>query len=339
MEPAARSHIYRAYWALAAERQAIFHRRLRGERRPWTEDPVLNRYKFCNSYRASDRVSQYLIREVIHGPFGNDLDAESTFMRVVLFRLFSKEATWDAIEQQSGGLCLDTFNFERLASLLSQLREIQPIYTSAFILSAHDPYGHKEKHRNHLALVEHMIRDGLGRKLVATRSLKDVFELLINYPMIGPFLAYQLAIDLNYSSQLEFSEDDFTVPGPGAVRGMRKAFIDPGSLSPSEVIMRMVDMQEEEFSRYGIEFQDLFGRRLHAIDCQGLFCELDKYCREAFPELKSNRVRIKQGYSRPKELPELFYPPKWDLNERIDSIHRRSNEWGAALANTGSSMT
>ena len=34
--------------------------------------------------------------------------------------------------------------------------------------------------------------------------------------MIGPFMGYQLAIDLNYSEHLEFSEDEFTMPGPGA---------------------------------------------------------------------------------------------------------------------------
>ena len=33
-----------------------------GPEGPWTEDPILDRYKFCNTYRAADRVSQYLIR-------------------------------------------------------------------------------------------------------------------------------------------------------------------------------------------------------------------------------------------------------------------------------------
>src|SRR4051812_44983673 len=59
------SVVYDTYWKFAAERQEVFFRRLAGGRGPWTSDPVLNEFKFTNAYRASDRVSQYLIRHVI----------------------------------------------------------------------------------------------------------------------------------------------------------------------------------------------------------------------------------------------------------------------------------
>jgi hypothetical protein len=126
-------------------------------------------------------------------------------------------------------------------------------------------------------------------------------------------MGYQLAIDLNYSEHLDFSEDEFTMPGPGAVRGLRKVFSDFAGHSPQQLIMRMVDRQEQEFDRLGLSFRTLFGRRLHAIDCQGLFCETDKYSRQAFPELTSNRIRIKQEY-KPTERPlQLCFPPKWGI--------------------------
>ena len=81
--------------------------------------------------------------------------------------------------------------------------------------------------------------------------------------------------------------------------------------------MDMVDRQDEHFERLDLEWSGLYGRRLHAIDCQGLFCETDKYARAAFPELKSNRVRIKQEF-RPAAAPlPLFYPPKWGINDRL----------------------
>jgi hypothetical protein len=136
--------------------------------------------------------------------------------------------------------------------------------------------------------------------------------------MIGPFMGYQLAIDLNYSDHLSFDEDDFTVPGPGAVRGLQKVFCDFAGHSPAELIMYMVDRQEEEFARLGLEWKGLFDRRrLHAIDCQGLFCETDKYARDRFPTLKSNRVRIKQEFRDPKPAMALFYPPKWGINDAV----------------------
>lgn len=75
----------------------------------------------------------------------------------------------------------------------------------------------------------------------------------------------------------------------------------------------MVDRQAEELSRLELPFRGLFGRPLHGIDCQGLFCELDKYCREAVPELTSARTRIKAKYKGSSEGMALFFPPKWGL--------------------------
>jgi hypothetical protein len=313
--PRVRQHVYDAYWRLAAERQQILMRRLHGQAPPWTEDRILSRYKFCNSYRAADRISQYLIGHVIYGEDAEDLPAEDTFARIILFRLFSKESTWEALEDASMGVRARTLETEHLAQTLDSLRERQSIYTAAFILCAHDAYGHRVKHRNHLELVRRMFRGGgLARRLAKARSLSDVYDALLEWPMIGPFMGYQLAIDLNYSEHLAFSEDDFTMPGPGAQRGLRKVFSDFGGHTPQQLIMRMVERQEEEFERLGLEFHTLFGRRLHAIDCQGLFCETDKYARVAFPELTSARVRIKQEFRSAGPLTAMRFPPKWGLS-------------------------
>lgn len=322
MHPTPRGPVFDAYWRFAAERQRIFNLRADGQPGPWTDDPILRRFKFCNTFRASDRVSQYLISQVIYAPDAQDLPPEDVFLRIVLFRLFSKETTWEALERATGGVRRETLDVERLGHLLDDLRRDGPIYTAAFILCAHDPYGHRAKHRNHLELVKRMFAPGgLAGDLGAALGLQDVYEALRAWPMIGAFMGYQLAIDLNYSHHLAFDEDDFTAPGPGAVRGLRKVFSDFGGRSPAELIMRMVDSQEEEFGRLGLEWSGLFGRRLHAIDCQGLFCETDKYSREAFPELTSNRVRIKQEFRDPKPTLELFYPPRWEINNRLPGAH------------------
>lgn len=318
MAPTVRPAVHDAYWRFACERQAIFHRRARLEAAPWTDDPILAEHKFCNTYRASDRVSQFLIREVIYGPYAQGLTPEDVAFRIVFFRLFSKESTWQALEDATGGVTLATFSPDRLASVLERLRRTGPIYTSAFILCAHDAFGQPSKHRNHLALLdETFVRRRLGRDLARARSLRAVYDTLRALPLLGPFMAYQIAIDLNYSPLLDFSEDDFTVPGPGAVRGLRKVFTDFGGEKPEQLIQRMVDAQEEQFARLELPFEDLFGRRLHAIDCQSLFCEVDKYSRAAWPELKSSRVRIKARFRPHPEPLELFYPPKWGLNDRL----------------------
>jgi hypothetical protein len=317
VRPVPRRELEDAYWYFAAERQQIFAKRVRGDPPPWTQDPVLGEYKFCNAYRASDRVSQYLIRSVIYD--GVDRSPEDVLLRIVLFRLFSRETTWSAIEEKTGGLSVSSFDPTKLARFLDRLRQKQAIYTSAFILCANPAYGRPGKHRNHLALVEHMLRSGLPRRVAKARSLEDIYNDLLEYPLIGPFMAYQLAIDLNYSELIDFSENDFTVPGPGAVRGLRKVFSDFGKYSPAELIMRMVDHQDAAFAARGLEFEGLFGRPLQAIDCQNLFCEVDKYARVTFPELKSNRVRIKTRFRQTAPTLEPFYPPKWGLDAAADT--------------------
>jgi hypothetical protein len=79
----------------------------------------------------------------------------------------------------------------------------------------------------------------------------------------------------------------------------------------------MTERQETEFARLGLPFGGLWGRPLHAIDCQGLFCETDKYCREAAPELASARKRIKARFTPTPEPVRLYFPPKWDINARL----------------------
>ncbi|MFL5759637.1 MAG: nucleotide kinase domain-containing protein [Thermomicrobiales bacterium] len=315
MNPTPRPQVYDTYWRFAAERQAIFFRRFRGEDPLWSDDAILSDYKFCNAYRASDRVSQFLIRDVISQL---RFDGADTLFRIVLFRLFSKVDTWRLLEAAHGPINVATFDPNAFAETLDRaLWRGEAIYTNAFILCAHNAYGHARKHRNHLALVEAMLRDGLAARIARAKRLQEVYDLLLAYPLIGPFMAYQLAIDLNYSELIDFDENEFTMPGPGAIRGIKKCFADLGNRTMSEIIKEMVACQEIEFARLGLRFESLFGRSLHAIDCQNLFCELDKYARVAFPDLASDRIRIKTRFRAGPHPIDLFYPPKWGINDRI----------------------
>ena len=84
----------------------------------------------------------------------------------------------------------------------------------------------------------------------------------------------------------------------------------------------VTERQEEEFDRLGLQFHDLWGRRLQLIDCQNLFCEVAKYARVKHPDVKGtgNRSRIKQIYRPTAEPVVYWYPPKWDINRLIPSL-------------------
>ncbi|WP_211101600.1 nucleotide kinase domain-containing protein [Niveispirillum sp. SYP-B3756] len=320
LAPAKVSEVYESYWRFAAERQAVFFRRAHGEKRPWTDNPMLRIYKFTNAYRASDRVSQYLIRHVI---YRDDLpkSPREVFFRILLFKLFNKIETWELLERTLGPISFEDYRFNVYDTVLARAMQAgQRIYSAAYIMPpGSSAFGRSAKHQNHLLLLERMMDDRLGERLAQTRTMQEGFEKLRSYPTIGDFLAYQFITDINYSELTDFSEMDFVVPGPGARDGLRKCFVDPGGLNEPELIRLMADLQEQEFERLGLDFQSLWGRRLQLIDCQNLFCEVDKYARVAHPQIvgKTGRVRIKQKFDPTPEPINLFYPPKWKLNDKI----------------------
>jgi hypothetical protein len=316
--PVPRQGIYELYWHFASERQRVFEGRVAGQMGPWTDDLILQTYKFCNVYRAADRVSQYMIRDVC---YHDELcTPEDRLFQIVAFRTFSKIETWRSVHCFLGHYpTLDDLGDGSFTKALDHAKaQNGGLYTGAFILCATDAYGQSLKHLNHVELFRHMfLQDALGERLLAEKSLRKVYDLLHGYPLMGDFMSYQTTIDLNYSDLINFSENEFTQAGPGALRGIRKCFEDLDDYTPTEAILWMMEHQDEELTRLGLPFNGLWGRPLHAIDCQGLFCETDKYCREAVPELASARKRIKARFSVTPEPIQLFFPPKWGINDKL----------------------
>lgn len=314
--------VYDLYWKFAFERQEIFFRRFEGDAAPWTEDPILGRYKFTNAYRASDRVSQFLIRNVIYNPRYPTAPSEVIF-RTLLFKFFNKISTWQLLERELGAPHWQSFDFDRYSQVLSKAQTGgQKLYSAAYIIPPVALSSTGIKHHGHLRLLELMMAEDVGGRLEATRNLHDVFALLKSYPSLGSFLAFQLAIDINYSEVVDHDEASFVVAGPGALDGLAKTFSNAADYDPVELIRLMMDQQEAEFQRLGLPFRNLWGRRLQLIDCQNLFCEISKYTRVSNPEIQglSGRTRIKQIYSPEAKSIQPWYPPKWGINVRIPKM-------------------
>jgi hypothetical protein len=236
-----------------------------------------------------------------------------------LFKLFNRIDTWRLLESVVGPIHPETYDYGVFDGVLSDaMSHGRRIYSAAYIMPSGGIKGSR-KHQVHLRLLESMMKDDLSSRLSDSRSMQKAFELIRSYPTIGDFLAYQYVTDLNYSGLLDFSEMEFVTAGPGARSGIQKCFADRGSYSEPDLIRWMAEHQHEEFSRRGIEFQTLWGRPLQLIDCQNLFCEVDKYARVHHPDVTglSSRVRIKQEYRHNAAPLEYWLPPKWALNDRI----------------------
>lgn len=307
--------VFDTYWKFATERQNVFFNRVNQRQPPWTKDPVIAEHRFTNVYRASDRVSQYLIKQVI---YGGPQTSKDIFFRTLLFKIFNKIETWERLQGAFGEISWSSFNYSQYSKVLDQMKTKSPIYSAAYIMPQ-PSFGMPSKHRNHLRLIEYMMKDSAYKKIENSGSLLEVYQIMRSYPSLGSFLAFQFAIDLNYSEMIHFSEMDFVVAGPGARNGIRKCFADIGGLAFEDVIREMAQRADHEFARLGLKFTNLWGRPLQLIDCQNLFCEVDKYARVVHPQFsgETKRSKIKQKYSRCLgDIPQ-WYPPKWKLEATV----------------------
>jgi hypothetical protein len=239
--------------------------------------------------------------------------------------LFNKIETWELLTSKLGTLTFEEYDFRKYDKVLSQAMAAgKRIYSAAYIMpSGKSFFGYERKHSNHLKLIEMMLKQETYNRLASARTMQQAFEIIKAFPGLGDFLAYQMLIDINYSTIINFSESEFVVAGPGAKGGISKCFSDAAGLNEVEIIKLMTDRQQHEFERLGLSFETLWGRPLQLIDCQNIFCEVDKYARVKHPEIKgsSDRIKIKQMFKMNVKPIELWFPPKWELNKKLQ-IHQ-----------------
>lgn len=304
--------VFESYWRFAAERLRVYYQRVAGTPGPWTSDPVIQEFRFTNTYRAADRVSQYLIREVQYRADRSQAREEVVF-RTLLFKLFNKIETWEVLEIDNGPITWAGVNVGILETLDQLFAAGISIYNPAYIM-ANPALGLVRKHGNHWRLLLKIMDENLWS---VDPSLDHLFHTLLEQPGLGRFLAFQFAIDLNYSSAFDFDEGSFVVAGPGALDGISKCFLNTKGYTPEEIILGVTQAQYRWFAKLGIDFPGLYGRPLQPIDCQNCFCEISKYARVAHPDFVgvAGRTKIKQKYTPlPKPLPQPVFPTRWGLN-------------------------
>src|SRR5271165_1211232 len=309
--------VFESYWRFASERHHIYEKRLAGAAQPWTDDPILRKHKFTNAFRAADRVSQYLIREVIYNPDAST-EPEEVVFRILLFKFFNSITTWETLTVKFGIPTWKDFSEPAYVQALDDaIANETMIWNAAYTQNdlSNFAYVSSQKHPRYIHLLKEMMSFSVTKRLQAAPTYKDAFQVLYLYPLHKGFIGMQHLTDINYSEVINFDENDFIVPGPGAYQGIQKCFAfgrEPTEAEAVEAIKACVEVQKDFFEHLGLEPVTLFGRRLHAIDCQNLFCETDKYARVAHPTVQPTG-RIKQTLKPIGPLPPPFFPPKWGL--------------------------
>ena len=280
----------------------------------WSEDKIFQDYKFTNVYRCLDRVSQFLIKEVI---YREKYSEEDIIFRILFFKLFNKIETWKYFEDHYERIDLNILYSkwdEFDAQVIQLLSQKFPLFSNAYVLST-AVKDEKYHHRKYfLAYKEHIFDKFQDFK--KCNSLGELFNKFLSVTYIGNFLAMQFAIDCNYSEVFNFDENEFIIPGPGAIRGIDRCFSGQKRIQDYVEIIKWVQENLDsllEEKGYNVRF--LPNRKPTLIDSQNVFCEVSKYLR-GVPELntgKSGEKRIKQNFKESYNKIEYVFPPKWDI--------------------------
>ncbi len=305
-------------------RQQVFWNKLKGIT-PVTENPLLQTYKFTNTYRSLDRVSQYLIQNVIYN--GKSYTREDMFWRILIFRHFNLPETWKYLL----GILGDINSKTTLNDLLDALEGHQgKIYNNAYMLTAsfmqNETFKHKygllsgmRKYELYLRIYYKYYTKKRILRTITSYTVEDLYAELLKVPAIAEFIAMQVVDDLMWSEIFDFPDNTFIRVSLGSFRGITRCFTMKGSSDEdyAEVIHWVYDNFDELCQQYGCNFIPIPNRPLGLMDIQNCFCETDKYMRGL--NIQTNKVhgkRIKQRYIPSiNRIEKYVFPPKWNVSE------------------------
>lgn len=258
---------YSAFWHFINERHAIYLKKSEGLEKPWTTDPVLRDWKFCNVFRILDKQSQLLLEHVIT-PHVNDSSAHLLF-NIFVFRAFNlydtyKTLGWSSFWDPEAAIDLLAYRVGSGLNLTSGAymirgREGMPKYRS-IVKSLTEIW--EAKHD----LVEY---------LASERSLEYAFDAIMDCKFWGwgEFTSYQVVLDLTYTPILANAEDINTwcAFGPGAIRGIHLLFDNWHEMTPLACAQYLL---EESPKHIGSHVPPLTLQ-----DIEFSLCELQKYWR------------------------------------------------------------
>lgn len=206
------------YWI--NERHAIYLSKAAGNPKPWTNDSILQQYKFTNPFRELDKTTVWM-REHLTNPNAQASKAETLF-NCCVFRMFGT--------MEMGGALgwIKQWDPEYVKSLArGRLSMGLKVFTGAYIITNQGLKNPKEEVVCDMFLTPvWKAREQLAQCIEQTNSLEALHKELGRFAGWGGggFMAYEVVTDLNHTSAMPEPVDRFTWAnaGPGAKRGLNR---------------------------------------------------------------------------------------------------------------------
>lgn len=270
-----------------------------------TRDPIFQQYRFCNVFRELDRVTQW-IRYNIRRRFA---DHPNLWFMLAIARTINWPDTLQHLMEYEGAWphyaedC-DEFTPEGLGRALDARSEAgDKVYTGAYMIRAESnpkaPWYSWSKQRYIAEIVLGRLwedREEWKRVLSpppasssADPTLQSVWEKFQqpHYIGWGPFMAYQVVVDLRHTRYLRGASDiqEWAALGPGSRRGLNRLAGRPVDYPLKQddglIEMKALHQSQDAWRAPWVPPIDL-------SDIQNCLCEVDKY------------LRVKNGEGKPR---------------------------------------
>ena len=261
------------------------------ERRPqpWTDDPILQKFKFCQVFREDDRTTRWF-KHHIRNVWRDDTEV---LMATVIFRWFNFIETGRTLLKHNLHI-----EWDRKKAIEEITKQDQWI-TGAYIIKTPN---RMDKVTGVAECVSHMWGDRakLVDEILESKSLEKAWKILRDYPYMGPFMAYEVVTDLRHTYLLRDATDILTWAnaGPGAMRGLNRL-----AGRDLDFCRRTHPWNDEmrnlwEISRERLNPNLIDLSQFEMREIEGGLCEFDKYSR-----ILNEEGRTRSIYKHDEDLP------------------------------------
>ena len=278
---------------------------------PLTDDPVLQQYRFCNVFRELDRVTQWIGRN-IQEPFADHPDL---WMMLAIARYINWPPTLQWLMNRGETACPFSAWPDRTGDNWPQHLKFTPedlgnaldaysatgakVYTGAYMIRAESNTKAEWYSWTKQQYIARIVlgrlwedRDLLSRAFsVPGQTLENAwgFFQASRYIGWGPFMAYQVVVDMRHSRYLRHAPDinTWAALGPGSRRGLNRL-----SGRPVDYPLKQAQGLEEMLTLWGEQdrWRAPWVPRIELSDIQNALCETDKI------------MRVRNGEGRPRSM-------------------------------------
>jgi hypothetical protein len=272
------------FFSFINKRESIRVRRAQGEPFPWTQDPILQQYKFTNVFRTDDKTTRVL-NSTFYQNQGRIASDRDCLMNCATFRYFGLAETALEIGWTDGWFATSVW-----ARAHARARRGEKVFTGAYVVTNGGIKGPKIDvvcdYLSALAENSANIIDAIRTDY----SWEGVSALMAKLPGFGGtgFMAKEVLLDTFFTRLWEHEgrsgPDDYgtwTPVGPGGRRGAARILQMDGGQSISLQKAQTIIKYLTDYQRYSWEYPQ---RKLVPHDIQFQLCEFDKYLRVALGE-------------------------------------------------------